>query len=588
MTHDLDLIVYPPVGVTLCRPSLNVNGRDMSCVLGGDWYHGERFMWFNMSRLVYEVNADGVYARLTLLGLTNTGNEPKDSHHSTIVVNFPVEIPTGFASDIIKAELWGSGSSGTLLTSSELTLANFATPPAVAAPGTTEMSFSMIPAEFSEDRLGIIELEIQVPPTTSHDVKVTLTGSADLLVCASHVVYVGEFMPCLNGTLAIHTISSDLAGVEVDLGRVCYVEQTVAGFRDMDKVRIQVAFVPSAATAPASFSADIMYDGTQKGNIMSPTIPPVPSLPVENRTAFVSFAAFNRNFTAVKENNTAFFNVSLPGGTSIPVKIKLRAFPSYTRPSMTISNVQYVYTGRGAACSQTTIQETISNILPTDYVSSHNDSMELDTIEIDFGFLSNAGLGELTYNDPPEYHVFTLSVDAVLNDAQWNDNNAYVGVKMEITSGGAGEVTFGDATIQVQHLPTDLPVLDTSLIVENPTNVFTTEDDVKFIFQLSHLPESMAEPAEVTLMFHLPYGGYLTYNYFNATGVVPKVSLSLDKLRLMTTYTDVRFFDTSEVTLVFSVNPENNRHFGIEPYAMTIPHELRVRLARRLHVDGYE
>ena len=49
----------------------------------------------------------------------------------------------------------------------------------------------------------------------------------------------------------------------------------------------------------------------------------------------------------------------------------------------------------------------------------------------------------------------------------------------------------------------------------------------------------------------------------------------------------IRFFDASEVSYYFKVNPENNKHFGYIPYALTIPYTITVKLSQRFNVDGY-
>ncbi|XP_064102547.1 uncharacterized protein LOC135212750 [Macrobrachium nipponense] len=278
--------------------------------------------------------------------------------------------------------------------------------------------------------------------------------------------------------------------------------------------------------------------------------------------------------------------ISIPQRASIPVKIKLSAFPSETRPSLTLSNLTLTSVGRNMLCAGALIREVLTTV---SYNSSLGDPAEPDTVEVDFGVLTNTGFTKLTNNDVPEDNYLNFSIDATLTDAPWNDNDAYVGVLLQVTSGAYKTVRQGSATMQVLHDATDLPVMNLSLTVEYPAKVYTRMDEVRLIFSIGHLQESMAEPFEVELLMYLPYGNYLNFTRYDAVGIQPgQVYFPPDTTRLITKFGPIRFFDTSVVSYYFKVNPDNNRHFGLRTYDLTIPYVITTKLAQRFNVEGYE
>ncbi|XP_066950493.1 uncharacterized protein [Macrobrachium rosenbergii] len=588
MTQDIDLVVYPPNGTELCRLSLMEAGRYLGCTPGGDWYQGERFIWRNTTRLRYGSTPPS--ARLTLFGLTNVGNQSinvTDNTHNSLLVNIPLFILPGFAGGEVKAQLYLAKSS--LLPLAESVYAIVPTTGSTAlVPASTNLTFSVTPSTYAVRRPNVLEVEVHVPKGAAHEMILSLTAPADTPICASHVLFVGELMPCVNGSKATHTISSDGRSAEVNLGRVCRIEQRVVDFPDTDVIRVLAAFLPApSASGSRQFTADVKYNGVKQNiNVNSAAVYPGSGGVNGTEVVTVIRAEFDANETRIKENATAFFTISIPQGAAIPVKVKLSAFPSESRPSLTLSNLTLTSVGRNMLCAGPLIREVLTTV---SYNSSLGDPVELDTVEVDFGVLANTGFTKLTNNDMPEDNYLTLSIDATLTDAPWNDNDAYVGVLLQVTSGANKNITQGSATMQVLHEDTDLPVMNLSLTVEYPAKIYTRMDEVRLIFSIGHLEASMAEPFEVELLMYLPYGNYLNFTRYDAVGIQPRqVYFPPDITRLITKFGPVRFFDTSVVSYYFKVNPDNNRHFGLRTYNLTIPYIITIKLAQRFNIEGYE
>ncbi|XP_064102688.1 uncharacterized protein LOC135212851 [Macrobrachium nipponense] len=265
MTQDIDLVVYPPNGTELCRLSLREAGRYLGCTPGGDWYQGERYIWKNTTRLRY--GSTPPLARLTLFGLTNVGTQSvnvTDNTYNSLLVNVPLFILPGFAGGEVKAQIYVAKSNTSLLAEAVYAIVP-TTGPAAPVPASTNLTFSVTPSNYTVRRPNVLEVEMKVPKGVAHEMILSLTAPADAPICATHVLFVGELMPCVNGSKATHTISSDGKSAEVNLGKVCRIEQSVVGFPDTDVIRVLAAFQPAlSASGSRQFTADVKYNGVKQ------------------------------------------------------------------------------------------------------------------------------------------------------------------------------------------------------------------------------------------------------------------------------------------------------------------------------------
>lgn len=64
-------------------------------------------------------------------------------------------------------------------------------------------SLTDVPAAVSPGRTSVMEVEVAVPQGVSHIMGIVITGAPeDVSVCSAHVIFVGDLMPCLNGSRA--------------------------------------------------------------------------------------------------------------------------------------------------------------------------------------------------------------------------------------------------------------------------------------------------------------------------------------------------------------------------------------------------
>ncbi|XP_042206403.1 uncharacterized protein LOC121855493 [Homarus americanus] len=223
MTHDFDLVVLPPSGVQLCRLSLMERGLYLGCVRGGDWRRGERFAWDNTTRLCYQHDPSGsVNATVTFLGLTNVGTQPINvtyNDYNDLMINIPViALPDFTAGDLMVSIRSIGGDESTELANSTLTLDASAPPTDLPIPTNNTITFTDTPTEFVPQVVGTLEVEVEVWEGTSHLLAVIVTApAADVTLCSAQVTFVGEMMPCVNGSLANTTYTSE--GITVEIGR---------------------------------------------------------------------------------------------------------------------------------------------------------------------------------------------------------------------------------------------------------------------------------------------------------------------------------------------------------------------------------
>ncbi|XP_037776675.1 uncharacterized protein LOC119573532 [Penaeus monodon] len=236
-----------------------------------------------------------------------------------------------------------------------------------------------------------MEVEVGVPRGVSHLMGVVVTGAPeDVSLCSAHVTFVGDLMPCLNGSKASTQPLSN--GLLLDLGRVCRVEQQLVDEHvDVDIIKVKVAFLPVNPDASTlQFTADVLYDGTaQELAAVSPVIPIDAniSLGVSNGNPIVTGGVFNDSVISVKETSTAIFNITIPVGQSIPLRAVLSTSPAEGRSSFLLSNVRIVYAGRNVECSLPAAEVALANGGMAVSGSYFDD--EVDIISLDFGIITN-------------------------------------------------------------------------------------------------------------------------------------------------------------------------------------------------------
>ncbi|XP_042213302.1 uncharacterized protein LOC121860294 [Homarus americanus] len=166
--------------------------------------------------------------------------------------------------------------------------------------------------------------------------------------------------------------------------------------------------------------------------------------------------------------------------------------------------------------------------------------------------------------------MLTLEVNATLTDAYWNDNNATVGVALQIESGSTIPVVVKVASLQVvrENITANLPRLNHSLTL-NDTFIYSPLDVVEVIFSLSQLEDSLVEPSQVTLVMFLPVGGYLTFTSHQVEGLQP--TITHDSAKLSLSYGLVRFTDVSRVSAELCRQPRKKSTLRFSLYQITVP-----------------
>ncbi|CAL4062630.1 unnamed protein product, partial [Meganyctiphanes norvegica] len=112
-------------------------------------------------------------------------------------------------------------------------------------------------------------------------------------------------------------------------------------------------------------------------------------------------------------------------------------------------------------------------------------------------------------------------------------------------------------------------------------------DTTTVTISINHLETSLGEPIEVSVVVYVPIGGYLTYTSMTNSGVAPQtVGMVTDKSSLNIKWGLLRFFESSEVILSFTINPDNHKDFGYGVYNMVVPHTTYIKLNLRTMVPG--
>ncbi|CAL4062628.1 unnamed protein product, partial [Meganyctiphanes norvegica] len=113
-----------------------------------------------------------------------------------------------------------------------------------------------------------------------------------------------------------------------------------------------------------------------------------------------------------------------------------------------------------------------------------------------------------------------------------------------------------EAYINVARTGLELPALNITIETDETTN-FNSLDTTTVTISISHLETSLGEPIEVSVVVYVPIGGYVTYTGMTNSGVAPQtVGMVADKSSLNIKWGLLRFFESSEVVLSFTINPD--------------------------------